>query len=458
MPTTGSHQILDLKGDNALFQTAQAEARAAGRKFKWFTNEIGKSTYAFNPFQQKDAHGISLNQFCETILEALHLNHGEGYGRSYFSRMARRWLSANLRRRPHVGSFEELYNLTADERAAASPQERQDIMELVAVLESLASFEQLNLTIVGSPDRQRVVNNAIHMPEALAENQVIYFWLPAAIEAASVRELAKLALYSLLTSAYSNQRQVGDETDPEKRRRKADRKAFVVIDEFQRIASENFKIVLEQARSLGVGAILANQSLADLQTKDTDLRPTVQTNTRFKLCFSATDPDQQKRIMTTSGETKTWRYSFSNPTDSVFMPGNISVTGFSASEVVVLRINRNDVIEISDNPRMAICHISRGSGYSQFSGYPFPIEMDFSITKEEHAKRMAAKWPASTEETLIPTRPPIQTELRLSTIEPGKAAPAKTPEAESWLKRLSEAQEDLRKMQRPFTGGAGEQG
>ena len=439
--------IIDLKGDSALFQTAQAEARAAGRSFKWFTNEVGKSTYAFNPFQQKDANGISLNQFCETILEALHLNHGEGYGRSYFSRMARRWLSSNLKKRPNVGSFEELFKLTADERAAASPQERQDIMELVAVIESLASFEQLNMTIAGAKDRPEVVREAIYMPEVLEKKEIVYFWLPAAIEAATVRELAKLALYSLLTSAYSNQRRAGDENDPDAKKALAERRAFVVIDEFQRVASENFKIVLEQARSMGIGAILANQSLADLATKDTDLRPTVQTNTRFKLCFSATDPDQQQRIMTTSGERTKWRFSFSNPSESVFQPDKISVTGFSMSETVVPRVNRNDIIEVSDNPKLAVCHISRGSGYSQYSGYSFPMEMDFSITKEEYERRRRAPWPEPSAKTLIAKREPMQPEERASTVDSAAheaPPPADTPEASAWVQRLKQGQLRLR--------------
>lgn len=421
--------IIDLKGDNALFQTAKAEARAAGRTFKWFTNEIGRSTYAFNPFQQKDAQDISLNQFCETILEALNLNHGEGYGRSYFSRIARRWLSSNIRKRPHVGSFEELYKMTADDRAAAPAQERQDTLELIAVIESLASFEQLNATIAGFKDRPEVARDAIFMPDVLNQKQVIYFWLPAAVETATVREFAKLALYSLLTSAYMNRRSGGEG------------KAFLVIDEFQRIASDNFKIVLEQARSMGIGAILANQTLADLKTHDADLRPTIQTNTRFKLCFSATDPEQQQRIMVTSGERTKWRFSFSNPSESSFLPGKISVTGMSMSETVVPRINRNDVIQISDDPRLAICHISRGSGYSQFSGYSFPVEMNFSLSKAEYDLRRRAPWPEPSAATIVPKREPLQPEERIVAVDTNAPLPpADTAKATAWLDRLKRGQ------------------
>ena len=53
---------------------------------------------------------------------------------------------------------------------------------------------------------------------------------------------------------------------------------YLVVDEFQRIAGENFRIVLEQARSFGLGAILANQTVSDLNTPSVD--------------FTADDPDK----------------------------------------------------------------------------------------------------------------------------------------------------------------------
>jgi hypothetical protein len=42
--------IIDLKGDEVLFQTAKAEAAKRGQKFRFFTLEPGKATFRFNPF------------------------------------------------------------------------------------------------------------------------------------------------------------------------------------------------------------------------------------------------------------------------------------------------------------------------------------------------------------------------------------------------------------------------
>ncbi|HRK35090.1 MAG TPA: hypothetical protein PLJ47_10895, partial [Candidatus Hydrogenedentes bacterium] len=252
--------ILDLKGDASLFQTTRAEAAAAGADFKFFTNELNRSTYIFNPFGLADSQHISLNQLCETFLEALSLNHGEGYGRSYFSRMARHWLAGALRKNPNLESFEQLYEYTRLKGAFQNAEERERVFELISVIESLATFEQLNLTPARAKNNAQAAEHAIVMPEVIREKQVVYFWLPAAVEAATVREIAKLALYSLMNAAYFFDRTNGDgisEVDsvdaPAQRAQ-----TYLVIDEFQRIASGNFKIILEQARSMGIGAILAN--------------------------------------------------------------------------------------------------------------------------------------------------------------------------------------------------------
>lgn len=381
--------IIDLKGDNALFQTVREEARNAGLTFKFFTNEMKKPTYSFNPFLQANPEHISLNQVCETMLEALNLNHGEGYGRSYFSRVARRWLSAILKSQSSIKSFDDLYQFTRGDEYFKDPKERQDAFELIAVIESLASFQQLNIAPSISSASQTVLENAIHMPDVIAEKQIAYFWLPAAIESASVREIAKLAIYSLLNSAYWHRRTL-----------ESDLQTYLVIDEFQRIASDNFKIVLEQARSMGIGAILANQTFADLQTNDTDLRPTVQTNTRFKQIFSATDPEQQLFLMAASGERISYRYSFSKSSS-----GSSSV---SASEVTLPRLQRNHVIEISDNPLASIVHISRGKGYSQFKGYMVPVRVGYCMTKDQYDRLMARPWPEASDHTLTVARPPLE--------------------------------------------------
>lgn len=400
--------VIDLKGDNALFQTVRQEAAAAKLPFRFFTNELNKTTYTFNPFLQGAHETLSLNQLCENMLDALNLNHGEGYGRSYYSRVARHWLHRALRQHPHVKSFTELHEIAADREAFARPGDHKDAFELLSVIEILASFDQLNITPQTRAYPAEVLDHAIHMPRVMAANQVVYFWLPSAVESAAVREIAKLALYALLQASYDQVRRTGQA-----------KQTYLVIDEFQRIASANFKIILEQARSMGIGAILANQTIADLNTPDVDLRRTVQTNTRFKQCFSATDVEQQETLMTASGEAIDMHRSVT--TSSGGQGRSQSVT---YAEYTRPRLQRNDIIRASDDPYASIVHIHRGSGYSQYSGFSIPVVGSYAVTRSVYESRQRAAWPEAEPGTIAVTRPPLEpyptSEQR---IEAAKAAP-----------------------------------
>jgi hypothetical protein len=116
------------------------------------------------------------------------------------------------------------------------------------------------------------------MPNVLKNREVAYFWLPAALESISVGEIAKLVLFNLRTAAQDWKRQHAD--DP--------RRTILVVDELQRVAGENLRGILQDARSFGISAILANQSLRDLRSASGfDLGPAIMTNTRVKFFFTS---------------------------------------------------------------------------------------------------------------------------------------------------------------------------
>ncbi len=75
-----SFVIIDLKGDPALFHTARQLAEAQGLPFRWFTSESGRSSYAFNPLDQRAFNELSEIAMTELQMAALSLEHGEGYG------------------------------------------------------------------------------------------------------------------------------------------------------------------------------------------------------------------------------------------------------------------------------------------------------------------------------------------------------------------------------------------
>ena len=170
--------ILDLKGDPALFQTIKAEAEARGQEFRFFTPERGLATHVFNPFSNFSSGNRTLLQLCQLILDALGLNHGEGYGRSYFSRQNREALFDALASDPAPQTFRELSEVLKSFRGRPG---YPDIFELVSTIHALTQYPQLEtINPISEP------GDCIHMPTVLERRQVVYFWLPAAIESITV--------------------------------------------------------------------------------------------------------------------------------------------------------------------------------------------------------------------------------------------------------------------------------
>lgn len=386
--------ILDLKGDPALFNLAKeaAEARAERRAraqgktedeiatvkataFRFFSPEKGKASHSFNPFPNLLSGQRSIVQLATLFLDALSLNHGEGYGRSYYSRKNRMLLLETLTEHPEVESFDALYKLI---RSKCNRDEFRDAFELVATLSSLTQYAPLNPAAAADTDPAEL----IHFPDVLEHGQVIYFWLPAALESVSIREIGKLALYSLLTACIDRQR-AG----------KPVHQTYLFIDEFQRLAGENFKIVLEQARSFGLGAILCNQSISDLVSADADLRPTVRTNTRLKMNFGVTDPDELKYLSETSGQELAIMRSY-----ALSSSGEDTKT---YAENIKAKITINDLLSLTDSPTDYLLHVTRGGGYTQYGGFPVMARTSWPVTWEVYQRASNTPLPDAPEQAPV---------------------------------------------------------
>ena len=69
---------VDLKGDDSMEPAIREAARQAGRTFRFFTNESGRYTHAFNVIAELRASGLPLSRSGETFRSALNLEHGAG--------------------------------------------------------------------------------------------------------------------------------------------------------------------------------------------------------------------------------------------------------------------------------------------------------------------------------------------------------------------------------------------
>lgn len=382
--------VFDLKGDPALFNTVKKEAEDRGAEFRFFTPEFDKASHYFNPFASLDSKYRTEIQLCNLVMDALSLNHGEGYGRGYYGRQSRSMLLAAMKtdEKPDGQKSKRAKPLSlADLKAkllelrTEHPQEFKDTAELLSTVEALCTYK--NLSIATS---EKDLSATIHMPSVLERRQVVYFYLPAAVESVSVREIAKLGLYSLLTACIDRQRShPADEQ----------RQAYVIIDEFQRIAGENFKVILEQARSFGLGVVLANQSVADLKTADVDLRPTVRTNTRVKRFFSLSDPQDIASMSEASGEElaymRTWnQIAGQSPYTELAAQ---AYNSRSDTQSLKARLTTNDIMAVSDHPLDSILQISRGNGYTQFAGLPHIVRSTWPMLFKDYKDLANTPWP-----------------------------------------------------------------
>lgn len=380
--------VLDLKGDLSLFNAAREEAAArsvrgvaAPQDVLIFRTDRGYATNYFNPFRdfESSVEPRRAIETAELFIQALSLFHGDFYGASYYSKQHRDVLLSALkkaeRERAVPKTFADLYNLL--ERYARSSGERgRDAIELMATIHAVAQYEQLGPAPKGV--------RSIHMPELIREGQLAYFWLPSQLTGMTVRETGKLALYAFLTAMQEYRQSAESAGD--------DRRGYLIIDEFQRIAAENVRVILQQARSFGVSVILANQDPTDLKLPNVDLRSTVYTNTRVKQFFSVTDPREIDTLSKLSGEEPDWLLQESETSDPSWPYAIVSrVTG--RKQVLRPRFRSDDARLASDASNDSVLLVSRGRGFTQLQGIPQAITTPWPTSREVYMRRLSTPWP-----------------------------------------------------------------
>lgn len=424
--------VLDLKGDMALFESARLSAKRAGVPFKWFSSQSHRSTFIFNPFAQRHLHQFTNLERSEVFTKALGLDYGEGYGQSHFSRENRDVLLRCLERFPDVPSFawleHELARLPKDGIGTvfANKKQREDAGDLLAVIRSLARIEALNVSPRGAPPAKdsegcdlfdplteekcaELSEQAIDMGDVLAEPSVLYFHLPASLHSGSDREIGKFALHALLTAAA-----VAEGDHPQ---------VYVFIDEFQQIVSEDLDRFFEQARSMGISLILANQSPSQLSRVSAHMLSTIQANTYIQQVFAMNEPDQRRVLQELSGEAM---YELSSTGTSSGASGSSET--FRTNEDIGPRFRPNDIIEMSARDEECLITFKRNSGYTQFDGYPFRMYSEFHVTADIYKARLGAPWPAESNHPGTFT-PPLEPQIEVvPATPPRKSARPKKPQ------------------------------
>jgi hypothetical protein len=358
---------------------------------------------------------MTTNQLTQGILQALSLEYGEDYGRGYYSALNELVLASYMKHhRRHVGSFRELHRFVSDVnayRSIGNVEDWEKTRHVASIVDKLAQVVPLN--IAADPDDKNPppasgpppeIREQIDFPTLLREKQVVYFYLSSAQEQTTVPKVAKLALFSLLTAA--SRRGKGEKN-----------RVYVFVDEFQRVIADNIRIFLEQARSMKLHFILANQTIGQLKRNDLDLTEIVESCTAFKQSFRASDEASVKRLIESSGEGLYHSLSWTQLLSDAFDEEDDDYLSLGAArkdapdrlvqgkvkEEAGPRLEKNTIIETSALPLASFVKFTEGSGYTQFSGYWTTVLSEYHITKALFGIREDADWPDQDERTVLVT-------------------------------------------------------
>lgn len=374
--------VIDLKGERYFFNAVRKEAEDAGRPFLYFSNHPHRGTHAFNPVLDLRELGILLAQVGATLHAGLNLEHGTGYGASYFSSVTRNYLASLLELAPEAESVAELY-AAREKLRKLYPRDRErreierEAAELISYLKALASRPELNVT--ARSGRPECFEHRISMKRALEEDAVLYFNLFSKGEEAVARFIGSLALECLYAATYRY-----NEDPPDDAKGRPRKQVYAVVDEFQRIAGRNFGVFLEQARSAGLSLILAKQSETFIEP---ELNDAVQTNTTYRHFFSFRTPDAITAAGTVFGET------------AYYSAVDVGLTTLKHS--LGPRFTANDLRSLSALPGYAASVQETSRDFSLFHGQGVAIYSPFHITSDERDRRAGKPLPVGEPGTLL---------------------------------------------------------
>ncbi len=407
-----SVMLLDLKADSQeLLQTLFESAKQAESKpeVRYFSPRDDQATFGFNPFQLECWSCLNDLQKTDVLCGALGLSYGTDYGEGYFSSANASVLYATVSAFPNVQTFAELrqrldFVISQPASHGLDTKSRDAGNHVRMLVTRLATIKALNVT--SEKKSLKDVADAMIDPSRLfTRPEAHFFSLSSSLGPSSSPEIARFATFMLLTAATLAKRTVP---------------VYLVIDEFQRMASRNLDYLLQLARSMGVSVILANQSMQDL--KRYDLTATLETNCRYRQWFAISGWEDQERLSKSSGETVDTLDSLS-VTHSINANGASDSTNFSTRQFVGPRLTNNDIKLISDDDRKSVMLINRGADYAQYGGMPVVIESPFHISMSEYERRRDEPWPSGDIGTFLPCETELELPLLPRRGKPGDIIP-----------------------------------
>ncbi|OAT86809.1 type IV secretory system conjugative DNA transfer family protein [Desulfotomaculum copahuensis] len=267
--------VIDFKGDRQAVQLIAREAKAAGKKFYFFTLAPVKCN-TYNPL----ASGTALAK-SERIMTALDLVF-DGAGK-FYTYVQQAIFIPLLKffdaQRVKYAIGDVLYVLKDKkllEKMTGEEVNPEQIKGLTAALTAYADMPQIN-----------AAKADIDLAAVMKAGDVVYFDLRSALAPEASSGIGKMISQDLqYIAAYRT-----PQSQP----------VVIAIDEFQNMACQAFRNVISKVRTANYAMILANQATGDLQAVGDDFVNTIRINTRTKIVFSADDPADARLFADYSG-------------------------------------------------------------------------------------------------------------------------------------------------------------
>ena len=207
----------------------------------------------------------------------------------------------------------------------------------------------------------------------------------------TARQIAGLALYSLVNAAMERQR-----------KGLPLRHTFVFVDEFQELAGPSFSRLLSQSAKYGITLICANQTTSQLKNAGTDLADTVRDNTLLKIYFTVTGKDDIEEIQT-----------FSKDDPNYYLANEGGFGRESQRQVIVPKLKKDGILDASATSQDAFVIFDEGRHRE-----PTPVHFDFSTDADSYRnwKRLPLPLFEGTRDSTPAADPDAPTEPRWKTL------------------------------------------
>ena len=201
------------------------------------------------------------------------------------------------------------------------------------------------------------------MPSVIAENTVVYMWLPVLAGAMTVEGVAKMGLFTYLDAI----RIWNTSGKPKK-------KCWCFTDEGQVITGRMTQRIFEQA-SIGVRFVWSNQFQRGVDSPDTpNLSRAMWGNTRFKQAYGMLDLEEREDWIAVSGEELIY---IDEPYSGTDGEGR-RTSGTSRKAHIHPRLNHDIINQVTNTPGSSLLYLTRDAG--ELSTRAFRIRFNARIS------------------------------------------------------------------------------